>query len=220
MRSVFTNSSVFANKSAFVATTIGAAVLAIGVSGCTPTDAPPATSPTGLPTSVSSTPSSAPKENSAAVIDYSRLLIEPADINSEFDTFVNRSTVPNRRGGKGVSALFVNEADTRAIGVTITVLPDPAAAKAALDTSLHAIGGSVAGGQPVPSTVGTDGTVVAGTSIDGAKEVTALLFTEGPAVVRMEFQSAPGDPTPLDVVNDIGIKQAIALRAGLPSVTG
>ncbi|WP_231644208.1 hypothetical protein [Mycolicibacterium baixiangningiae] len=219
MRSVFTKSSVFANKSTFVATTIGAAVLVIGVSGCTPTDAPPATSPTGLPTSVSSTPPPAAKENSAAVIDYSRLLIEPTDINSAFDTFVTRSTVPNRRGGKGVSALFVNEADTRAIGVTITVLPDPAAAKAALDASLHAIGGSVAGGQPAPSVVGTDGTVVTGTSPDGAKEVTALLFTEGPAVTRMEFQSAPGDPTALDVVNDIGIKQAIALRAGLPSVT-
>ncbi|MGE2712918.1 hypothetical protein ACQI4L_02555 [Mycolicibacterium litorale] len=220
MRSVFTNSSVFAKPSTFAATTIGAAVLAIGISGCTPTDGPPAASPSGLPTSVSTTPSSAPKENSAATIDYNRLLIEPTDINGEYDTFVTRSTVPNRRGGKGVSALFVNQADTRAIGVTINILPDPAAAKAALDASLHAIGNSVTGGQPAPSPVGTDGTVTAGTSPDGAKHVTTLLFTEGPAVARMEFQSTPSDPTPPDVVTDIGIKQAIALRAGLPGVTG
>jgi hypothetical protein len=221
MRSRFTNSSVFANRAAFVGTAIGAAVLAIGLSGCTPTDSPGQTSPPGLPTSEASTPTSAPKENSAAtVVDYSRLLIEPADINSAYDTFVTRSTVPNRRGGKGVSALFVNEADTRALGVTITVLPDEAAAKAALDASLAAINASVTGGQPAPSPVGTHGTVVAGTSPDGTKDITALLFTEGPAVARLEFQSAPGDPTPLDVVTDVGIKQDIALRVGLPSVTG
>ncbi|WP_286149207.1 hypothetical protein [Mycobacterium sp. IS-1496] len=223
MRSMFTNSSVFASRSVFVGTTIGAAVLAIGLSGCTPTDSPPAPSAPDLPTSASSestAPTSAPKENSSAVVDYSRLLIEPTDINSEFDTFVTRSTVPNRRGGKGVSALFVNESDTRAIGVTITVLPDEAAARAALDASLQSIGATVTGGEPAPAPVGTGGTVVAGTSPDGAKDVTTLLFTEGPAVARLEFQSAPGDPTPPDVVTDIGIKQDIALRAGLPSVTG
>lgn len=224
MRSRFTKSSVFANTSAFVGTTIGAAVLAIGLSGCTPTDSPPAPSAPGLPTSSSSesstTPTSAPKENSSAVVDYSRLLIEPTDINSAYDTFVTRSTVPNRRGGKGISALFVNQDDTRAIGVTISILPDEAAAKAALDASLTAIGATVTGGPPAPSPVGTDGTVIVGTSPDGAKDVTALLFTKGSAVARLEFQSAPGDPTPPEVVTDIGIKQAIALRVGLPSVTG
>jgi hypothetical protein len=219
MRSTFTNSSLFANSSAVLATTIGAAVLAIGLSGCTPNDSSTSTPAPGLPTSVSSSTTSAPKENSAAVVDYSRLLIKPTDISSAYDTFVTRSTVPNRRGGKGVSALFVNDADTRALGVTITVLPDEAAAKAALDASVHAIGATVAGGQPAPSPVGTDGTVIAGTSPDGAKEVTSLLFTEGPAVARLEFQSAPGNPTPRDVVNDVGIKQDIALRMGLPGVT-
>ena len=223
MRSMFSNTSVFGNRKAFAATTIGAAVIAVGISGCTPTDWAPAPSAPGLPTSASSepsTPPSAPKENSSAVVDYSRLLIEPTDVNSEYDTFVNRSTTPNRRGGKGVSALFVNQADTRAIGVTITILPDEAAAKAALDASLQVISATVTGGEPTASPIGTDGTVVVGTSPDGAKDVTALLFAEGPAVARLEFQSAPGDPTPPDVVTDTGIKQAIALRAGLPSVTG
>ncbi|MDY6869321.1 MAG: hypothetical protein SV966_01675 [Actinomycetota bacterium] len=71
-----------------------------------------------------------------------------------------------------------------------------------------------------PSPVGTDGTAIVGTSPDGAKDITALLFTEGPAVARLEFQGAPGDPSPPDAVTDIGIKQAIALRVGLPGVTG
>lgn len=173
---------------------------------------------TGLPTAASTTAqTSAPKENSAAV-DYSRLLIQPGDINSATDTFSTRSTVPNRRGGKGVSALFVNQDDTRAVGVTITILPDPAAAKAALDASLASISGTVVGGTPQPSPVGTDGTVVSGTSPDGAKDMTVLLFTEGPAVARMDFGSAPGKPTPAEVVNDVGVKQEIALRGGLQSL--
>ncbi|TFV54307.1 hypothetical protein E4P42_26350 [Mycobacterium sp. PS03-16] len=212
------------SSSLTIGTTLAAAALTLGLSACAPTDTPAATSPPGLPTSVSSAPSSAPtsapKENSSAVVDYSRLLIQPADISSATDTFVTRSTVPNRRGGQGVSALFVNQDDTRAVGVTINVLPDADAAKAALDTTLHAINATVAGGTPEPAPVGSNGTVIAGTAPDGSKDVTVLLFTEGPSVTRMEFQSATGDPTPPDVVIDIGKKQAIALRAGLPAVTG
>jgi hypothetical protein len=172
-----------------------------------------------MPSASSSTPAqtSAPKENSAAV-DYSRLLIEPGDINTPTDTFSIRSAVPNRRGGKGVSALFVNQDDTRAVGVTITVLPDPAAAKAALDASVASIGSTVAGGTPQPAPVGTDGTVVSGTSPDGAKDVTVLLFTEGPAVTRMDFGSAPGKPASPEVVQDVGVKQDIALRGGLQNL--
>lgn len=217
----FTNTSVLARTSASVAAAVGAAVLTLGLSACAPTDTPAATEPPGLPTPESSSTSqtSAPKENtSAPVVDYARLLIEPGDINSAYDTFVTRSTVPNRRGGKGVSALYVNEADTRALGVTITILPDEAAAAAALEASVHAIGNTVAGGEPAPSRVGNGGTVIAGLSPDGTKEITTLLFTEGPAVARLEFQSAPGDVTPPDVVTDTGIKQEIALRVGLPAM--
>jgi len=42
-----------------------------------------------------------------------------------------------------------------------------------------------------------------------------LLFTEGRAVVRLEFDSAPGDPMPPQVVTDVGKKQQIAVRTGL-----
>ena len=57
--------------------------------------------------------------------------------------------------------------------------------------------------------------MVSGTSPDGAKAVTVLLFTEGRAVVRLEFDSAPGDPMPPQVVTDVGKKQQIATRTGL-----
>ena len=46
--------------------------------------------------------------------------------------------------------------------------------------------------------------------------MTVLLFTEERAVVRLEFASAPGDPMPPQVVTDVGKKQEIAIRAGLP----
>ena len=58
--------------------------------------------------------------------------------------------------------------------------------------------------------------MVSGTSPDGSKAVTVLLFTEGRAVVRLEFDSATGDPMPAQVVTDVGKKQDIAIRTGLP----
>jgi len=196
-------------------------VLTLGLSGCAPDSSSPPASGTGLPpvAATTSAPTSAPKENSSAV-DYSRLLIQPGDIDTATESFVLRSTQPNRRGGKGVSALFVNQDDTRAVGVTITVLPDAAAAKAALDASVAALGTTLSGGTPQPSPVGTDGTVISGQSSDGTKDMTVLLFTEGAAVARMEFGSAPGNSTVADVVTDVGVKQAIALRAGLQSLGG
>lgn len=192
------------------ATAVSAAVLA----GCTPPSGPEATAPTGLPAATATAPTSAPKENSSAV-DYSRLLIQPGDIDSPGDTYTARSSVPNRRGGQGVSALFVNQDDTEAVGVTINVTPDEAAAASALDASVKSMAASVVGGTPQPSPVGTGGTVISGTAPDGNKDVTLLFFTQGPAVVRMEFGSVLGQPTPPEVVTDVGTKQAIALRTGL-----
>jgi hypothetical protein len=95
------------------------------------------------------------------------------------------------------------------------VLPDRAAATTTLNSTVSAIGTIITGGRPQPSPVGTGGTVVSGTSPDGAKAVTVLLFTEGRAVVRLEFDSAPGDPMPPQVVTDVGKQQQIAVRTGL-----
>jgi hypothetical protein len=102
-----------------------------------------------------------------------------------------------------------------AIGDTILILPDSAAATTTLNTTVSAIGTIVTGGSPQPSPVGIGGTVVSGSSPDGAKAVTVLLFTEGGAVVRLEFGSAPGDPMLLQLVTDVGTKQQIAVRTGL-----
>ena len=74
----------------------------------------------------------------------------------------------------------------------------------------------VADATPKSAPVGTDGTMAVGTSPDGSKAATLLLFTHGPALVRLEFQSALGDATTDEYVINVGKMQQIALRTGLP----
>jgi hypothetical protein len=183
--------------------------------GCTATSSTSSAQSPDPSIAVSSPPQSMPAARVAP--DYRPLLIEPGDITTGTDTFATQSSTTNPGGSDGASALFVNQHDTRAIGDTILILPDSAAATSALRTTVSSIGTIVTGDSPQPSPVGTGGTVVSGSSPDGSKAMTVLLFTEGRAVVRMEFDSAPGDPMPSQFVTDVGRKQEIAIRAGLPS---
>ena len=188
-------------------------MVAAAATGCTATDSPSSAEPPDTSIALSSPPPSTPA--SPVAPDYRRLLIQPGDINIGTDTFATRSSTSNPGGSDGVSALFVNEHDTRAIGDIILILPDSAAATTTLNTTVSSLATIVTGGRPQPSPVGTGGTVVSGTSPDGSKAVTVLLFTEDRAVVRLEFGSAPGDPMPPQVVTDVGNKQEIAIRTGL-----
>ncbi len=152
-----------------------------------------------------------------AEVDFSRLLLEASDLSDADDTFAIRSSTVNPNGVAGASALFVNTRDTRAISDTFAVYPDVATATATLQRALSAVDTVVAGGSPQPSPVGTDGTIVKGTSPDGAKAVTLLLYRHGPAMVRLRFDSAPGDTTTDRFVTSVGKMQQIALRVGLPA---
>jgi hypothetical protein len=198
--------------------TFGLVIATFGVAavatGCTATRSTSSAQSPDPSIAVSSPPQSTPAGRGAP--DYRRLLIEPGDITTGTDTFATRSSTTNPGGSDGVSALFVNQHDTRAIGDTIVILPDSAAATSALNTTVSSIGTIVTGDRPQPSPVGTGGTVVSGSSPDGSKAMIVLLFTEGRAVVRMEFDSAPGDPIPPQVVTEVGKKQQIAIRTGLP----
>ena len=71
------------------------------------------------------------------------------------------------------------------------------------------------GGTPASASIGTDSVIVAGKSPDGAKEVTVLLFTQGPAFTTLEFDSAAGDPVPQEFVLDVAGKQAKKIADGL-----
>jgi hypothetical protein len=163
-----------------------------------------------LPTA---TTSSSPKAQSS---DYSHLLLQAEDISIPPNAFTARSTKVNPDGQDGASALFVNADDTRAIADTILIYPDVATATATLQQAVAAVDTMVKGGTPQPVPVGTGGTVISGMAPDGSKAVTLLMFTQGRALVRLEFDSAPDDPVTDQIVAAVGRMQQIALRIGLP----
>ncbi len=190
-----------------------AALLVVTVSACAPTEPGGATSapaPTLPAFATSSTTSSATAAPAAA--DYRDLLLTAGDLTDADDTFVERSRESSPDGHAGASAFFVNEQDTRAIIDTVLIYPDDAAAAAALQ---QAVNTRKVSGDPQPMGVGQGGVVIRGTRPDEDKAVTLLLFTAGPALVRLEFQSADGDVTTDPFVTRVGKMQQIALRVGL-----
>ncbi|BBY19393.1 hypothetical protein [Mycolicibacterium litorale] len=160
-------------------------------------------------------PTTARTESGSDDADYSHLLLAAADISDDEDVFSMRSTTLNPGGLPGASVLFVNAEDTRAVSDTIAIYPDAPTATSTLRQALSEVGKVVVGGVPRPAPVGTDGTMVVGMSADGTKAATLLLFTHGPALVRLQFESAPGDATTDEYVIAVGKMQQIALRTGL-----
>ena len=76
-------------------------------------------------------------------------------------------------------------------------------------------------GKPAPSTtISPDAQIIAGTSPDGKKAVTVLVFTEQNAIVTLEFDSAEGDlnPVPTDFVETVGVQQQDATKTGLAAL--
>ena len=151
----------------------------------------------------------------ADTADYRQLLPTAAELSDADDTFNQRSQESQPNGIPGASAFFVNDEDNRAISDTFLIYPDADTAKATLRQASGTLPTLVAGGTPTPVPVGTDGVMISGKHPDDDKAVTLLLFTEGRALVRLEFQSATDDPTTDRFVTSIGKTQAIALRVGL-----
>jgi hypothetical protein len=123
----------------------------------------------------------------------------------------------NPGGNPGVAATFANQGNTRQIGDTIMVLPNASDAASTLQANITAAGPTVSGGTPQPADVGTGGTMLTGTSPDGAKAITILMFSEGKGVVTLEFDGAANDPVPPDGALDIARKQDAAIKNGLPA---
>ena len=188
-------------------------VVGVSVVGCAGNKSS-TTSSSGSATSAGSN-SATPSSSSAAAADYTALLIKASDITLPGDTFTPQPPIQNPNGQPGVAQLFSNQNDTRHIGDTILILPDADQAVSELDEEKAALGDTVKGGTPAPAAVGTGGTTVSGTSPDGSKAVTVLLFTEGKAFVNLEFDSAPNDPVPPQFVTDVGQKQDTAIKNGL-----
>jgi hypothetical protein len=124
--------------------------------------------------------------------------------------------VLNPTNTAGVAQLFANSDNRRRIGDTILIVASPAIAAVAAANTRANYGGKVIGSwQPID--VGSNGAMLSGTSPDKSRAVTVLLFTEGRALVNLEFDSAPDDPIDNAVATEIGRKQADAIKAALPN---
>lgn len=161
-----------------------------------------------------SSPGSAASVPSTQPIDYSGLLIKPSDIIGDFTA--PQPPVPNADGTTGVQQLFANSDNSRRINDAIVIVADPATAAAQLEDTKGNYGSKVTGAWQ-PAAVGFNGVLISGNSPDKSKAVTVLLFTEGKALVSMEFDGAPNDPIDPDVAQDIGRKQDAAIKNRLPS---
>jgi hypothetical protein len=143
--------------------------------------------------------------------DFSAL---PVDPNLITDSLAYNAAPPvfNPNGQPGVETVYTHRDGSRQITSTIVVLPDAQAATAALDGARAAFAGKVANGKTQPAAVGSAGTMVSGMSPDGSKSVTVLSFAEGNTATTIEFDGAPKDPAPSDLVLELGRKQDTAIR--------
>ena len=201
-------------------TALSLAALALTATACDNQAGVPGATSSTTTAFVPAAPSTSPKATSTPTTarpqpqDYSRLLLEGRDISSAEDTYTAQPTGPNPQAKTGAEVLLVNQDQTKAVNILIAELPDPAAAPSALQEAQANLPKTMTGGQPQPSPVGSGGTVVSGTSPDGTKSVTVLLFTEGAALARIEFDGLPGQPAASTFVTNVGQKQDIALRVG------
>ena len=199
-------------KSGYAIGALACAVVGLTGVGCSSSKAPEASSSS----SATSSSSAASSTHVAPANDFAGLLIKPTDIELPGDTFTAQEPTVNPGGKDGVATAFTNQTQTRTIGDTILVLADATEAKGVLDSSLASVGQSVADGTPQPLAVGSNGALVSGTSPDGTKAVTVVMFTEGKGFALLEFDSAVGDPVPPEFATAVAQKQDDALKAGLP----
>ena len=200
------------SKMACLAVTVSAALLSAGCSK-------DASSTVTSASTASSATSSASAENTspaAASQDYSTLLIKDTDLSPPgAPAFTAAAPTLNPFGKPGVAASFTSADGADVIGDTILILPDAQSATGVLQASTQSLGQSVTGGAPTPAAVGTSSVLQSGTSPDGTKSVTVLLFTEGPAAVTLEFDGSPKDPVTADYVTMVAQKQDDAIKNGL-----
>jgi hypothetical protein len=147
--------------------------------------------------------------------DYTALLIKAGDINAP-ETFTASPAINNPNGQPGAAITFSDQDRSHAIIDTIQILPDPAAATNALNAAQTARSESLHG-KIIPIGVGTGGTTISGSSPDRSKGVTVLLFTQGKALVTLEFDGPSYVLAPPDFVTDVGQKQDTAIKKGLAS---
>ncbi len=164
----------------------------------------------------SASSTSAASSSPAAQGDYSSLLIKPTDIGP--NVLTDGPPVLNASGMTGTGQTFKNPDGHRTIVDSIVISADPGAAAQLLQAMKGELSKKVNAEQQ-PIDIGSGGFMVIGQSADPAKqmEVSEAVFTEGKAVIDLEFDCVPGNPTPADELLGVARKQDAAVRNGLTS---
>jgi hypothetical protein len=199
-------------------------VIGVAVAGCggDKSSGPSSSSKSSTSTSSAASSSSAAPTSSGAAqpSDYSNLLIKAADIVVPGDSFNPPKTRQLVDPAPGIEGVYTNQAGSRSVTDSLLVYPDPAAADKDRDSLTKSYidpqNGAIKGATPSPVDVGIGGVVISGPSADGAKAKTSVIFSEGKVFALIEFESAPNDPVPADIVLDVARKQDAAIKAGLP----
>jgi len=191
-------------------------MLAVAVAGCSHSTS--STSKSGSSTSATSSAASSASTPPAAAPgpagDYGNLLIQATDIQAPVP-FTATPPTNNPNGQPGVATTFKDEDGSHIIKDTILIYADPGAATDALNAAKGQQGNAVKDPQTQPSNIGSGGTLLLGNSPDKSKGVTILLFTEGKALVTLEFDGPSESLAPPEFVNDVGQKQDAAVKKGL-----
>jgi hypothetical protein len=215
------------HKRAAVGVAIAGLALGLVLSGCSKSDEKSSTSSTAssaatsTPAEESTSETSAASTSTAASTDYSGLLVKPEAIPpAPTGPFTQDPPQLNPNGVPGVAALYHTADNSALIGDTVLIADNPAQAGQILQKTIEGLGSAVTG-TPAPSTIiSPDAQIIAGTSPDGKKAITVLVFTEQNAIVTLEFDSAEGDlnPVPIDFVETVGIHQQDATKTGLAAL--
>lgn len=168
------------------------------------------------PSSVSPNTTSSATTGPAAPADYTALLITAEDIDAP-DPFTAEAPILDPNGNAGVTGRFLNE-DSAMIGSTVRILADPAEAARVLELTRSAI--SNVTGTPKPSPIGTNGSVIAGMSLDQITGITVLTFSEQNAVVTLEFDGPYGELVglPTELIDSVSRRQLEIVKAKLPEI--
>lgn len=193
-------------------TAAGVAFLCV-LAGCSKSDGQASPVPSEP---ASGTASESATTDAATPADYSTLLITTEDIDSS-EPFTAEPPILNPNGDAGVSGRFFAE-DSSMIGSTIRVLADPAEAARVLELTRNGI--SNVSGRWEPSPIGTNGSVIAGTSLDQITGITVLTFSEQNAVVTLEFDGPYGklEGLPTELIDSVARRQLEILKAKLPEI--
>ena len=177
----------------------------------------PVLAPLALPSAAGTITSTAP----AAEFDYRKLSLQPQDMalpNAGYS--VPEAASVNPQGIPGAEVMITSDDSTNAVGITISLLPDASTAPEELPKAVANLSTVRSAAAPVSVAVGEEAVAITGTTPDGTKSATALVFRQDRAIVRIDFYSLPGDPAPMELVTDIGQKQAAAVRVGLSALGG